>query len=126
MGYFGVLLGHFWSTFEVLLGYFWSTFGALLEYFGLLLKCLIYFRILQKVRYMYPWSKVFHFGQTQFKENRMKECHRFSLRLRHAVILISKISLEENKRDGVDLNSDGRIDYCFRKKEGKFLWFSAD
>ena len=41
--WYGVLLGHFWSTFgavleymyfcEALLGHFWSTFGALLEYF---------------------------------------------------------------------------------------------
>ena len=37
----------------------------------------------------------------------------------------SNISLNENKRDGIDLNSDG-LDYCVRKNEGKLLWFSAD
>ena len=35
------------------------------------------------------------------------------------------ISLKENKRDGVDSNSNG-FDYCVRKNEGKILWFSAD
>ena len=74
---------------------------------------------------MYPGSEVFYFGQTQSTENRRKGCHRFSLRFRHVVILISNIGLKENKRDGVDLNSDG-LDYCVRKNEGKFLWFSAD
>ena len=37
----------------------------------------------------------------------------------------SNISAKENKRDGVDLNSNG-LDYCVRKNEGKILWFSAD
>ena len=37
----------------------------------------------------------------------------------------SNIGLKENKRDGVDSNSDG-FDYCVRKNEGKILWFSAD
>ena len=44
-------------------------------------------------------------------------CHRFRLRLRHAVILDfehSSISLKENKRDGVDRNCKG-LDYCVRK-----------
>ena len=37
----------------------------------------------------------------------------------------SNISLKENKRDGVDSNSNG-FDYYIRKNEGKTLWFSAD
>ena len=37
----------------------------------------------------------------------------------------SNISLKENKRDGVDPNSNG-LDYCVRKNEGRILWFSAD
>ena len=37
----------------------------------------------------------------------------------------SNISLKENKRDGVDSNSNG-FDYCIRQNEGKILWFSAD
>ena len=37
----------------------------------------------------------------------------------------SNISLKENKRNGVDSNSDG-FDCCVRKNEGKILWFSAD
>ena len=37
----------------------------------------------------------------------------------------SNISLEENKRDGVDSNSNG-LDYSLRKNKGKILWFSAD
>ena len=34
----------------------------------------------------------------------------------------SNISLKENKRYGVDSNSDG-FDYCVRKNEGKFYGF---
>ena len=37
----------------------------------------------------------------------------------------SNISLKENKRDGVDLNSN-LLDYCIRKNEGKMPWCSAD
>ena len=37
----------------------------------------------------------------------------------------SKISLKENKPDGVNPNSKD-IDYYVRKNEGKILWFSAD
>ena len=37
----------------------------------------------------------------------------------------SNISLKENKRDGVDLNSND-LDYCVQNNERKFLWFSAD
>ena len=37
----------------------------------------------------------------------------------------SNISLKEDKRDGVDSNSNG-FGYCVRKNEGKILWFSAD
>ena len=37
----------------------------------------------------------------------------------------SNISLKENKRDGIDSNSNG-FDNCVRKNEGKILWFSAD
>ena len=37
----------------------------------------------------------------------------------------STISLKENKRDGVDLNSNG-LDHCVRKNEGKILRLSAD
>ena len=37
----------------------------------------------------------------------------------------SKVSLKENKSDGVNLNSND-IDYSIRKNEGKILWFSAD
>ena len=37
----------------------------------------------------------------------------------------SNISLKENKRDGVDSNSNG-FDYCVRENEEKILWFSAD
>ena len=36
----------------------------------------------------------------------------------------SNISLKENKRDGVDPNSNG-LEYCIRKNEGKILSFSA-
>ena len=35
------------------------------------------------------------------------------------------ISLKESKRDDIDSKSTG-FDYCFRKNEGKILWFSAD
>ena len=41
----------------------------------------------------------------QSVENRWKKCHRFWLRLLHAVMLISNvsnISFEENKPDGAD------------------------
>ena len=37
----------------------------------------------------------------------------------------SNISLKENKRDGVDLDSNG-LDYCVQNNEGKIMWFSAD
>ena len=37
----------------------------------------------------------------------------------------SNMSLTENKRDGVDSNSNG-FDYCVRKNEGKIIWFLAD
>ena len=37
----------------------------------------------------------------------------------------SNISPKENKRNGVDLNSNG-LDCCVGKNEGKILWFSAD
>ena len=37
----------------------------------------------------------------------------------------SNITLKENKRDGVNLNSNG-VDYCVRKNDGRILWFSAD
>ena len=37
----------------------------------------------------------------------------------------SNVSLKENKRDGVDSNSNG-FGYCARKNEGKIIWFSAD
>ena len=37
----------------------------------------------------------------------------------------SNINLKENKRDGIDSNSNG-FDYYVRKNEGKILWFSAD
>ena len=37
----------------------------------------------------------------------------------------SNISLKENKRDGIDSNSNG-FGYCVRQNEGKILWFSAD
>ena len=37
----------------------------------------------------------------------------------------SNISLKENKRDDVDLNSNCFY-YCVRKNEGKIVWFSAD
>ena len=67
--------------------------------------------------------------RTQSAENRRKKCHRFWLRLRHARILISNVrsnvSLEENKPDGVNPNSDD-IDHYVRKNEGKIRWFSAD
>ena len=38
---------------------------------------------------------------------------------------LSNISLEENKRDGVDPNCKG-LDYCVRKNEGKIRLFSTD
>ena len=37
----------------------------------------------------------------------------------------SKVSLKENKPDGVNPNSND-IDYYVRKNEGKIPWFSAD
>ena len=37
----------------------------------------------------------------------------------------SNLNLEENKADGVDLNSND-LDYCVRKNKEKILWFSAD
>ena len=37
----------------------------------------------------------------------------------------SNISLKENKRDGVDSNSNG-FNYCVRKRERTILLFSAD
>ena len=37
----------------------------------------------------------------------------------------SNISFKQNKRDGVDPNSNG-LNYYVRKNEGKILWFSAD
>ena len=37
----------------------------------------------------------------------------------------SNVSLNENKSDGVNPNSDD-IDYYVRKNEGKILWFSVD
>ena len=55
----------------------------------------------------------------------MKKCHRFWLRLRHAVILISNVSLKENKPDDVNPNSND-IDYYVQKNKGKIRWFSAD
>ena len=61
----------------------------------------------------------------QSVKNHRKECNQFWLRLRHAEILISNVSLKENKPDGVDLNSND-LDYCVRKNEEKILWFSAD
>ena len=37
----------------------------------------------------------------------------------------SNVSLKENKRDGVNPNSND-IDYYVRKNEGKILWFWED
>ena len=63
---------------------------------------------------------------SQSAENRGKECHRFWLRLRHALILISNVRTSASKKpDGVNPNSTD-IDYYVRKNEGKILWFSAD
>ena len=45
-----------------------------------------------------------------------KECHRYQFRLHHAVILFfecSNISFNENKLDGVDLNSNGLDCFIF-------------
>ena len=63
----------------------------------------------------------------QSAENHRKECHWFWSRLRHSDSDFerSNISLQENKLDGVDLNSNG-LDYCVRKNQVKTLWFSAD
>ena len=56
-----------------------------------------------------------------------EKCHRFWLRLRHAVILILNVrtSASKNKPDGVNPNSDD-IDYYVRKNERKIRWFLAD
>ena len=53
---------------------------------------------------------------------RKKERNQF--RLRQALILISNVSLKENKPEGVDPNSND-LDYCIRKNEEKILWFLA-
>ena len=38
---FGILLGHFWETFEKFLGYFWDIFGILSGYFWDTLRILL-------------------------------------------------------------------------------------
>ena len=53
-------------------------------------------------------------------QNRSVGNHQSWLRLHHTVILISNISLKENKPDGVNLNSND-IDYYAQKE--KFYGF---
>ena len=66
----------------------------------------------------YEWYS----SQTQSVENCTKERNQFWLRLHHAVILISNVSLKENKPECVDPNSTD-LDYCIRKNEEKFYGF---
>ena len=47
---------------------------------------------------LYCGSTYFQFGSIQSAENREKKCHRFWLRLRHAVILISNDRTSASKK----------------------------
>ena len=54
---------------------------------------------LQKHLYLSKWKWCKIYEQTsQSAENRRKECHRFWLRLRHAVILISNVRISASKK----------------------------